>query len=227
MTPVAHSCALLVAVAAATAAAGCGSGMERSAEEGEAACPLRLPYATQVVTFRPGAGAGFGQDGLPGVVTGPPAPGLPSAGSLDVLSLGVDGEIVLGFGGRRIIDGPGADLVVFENAFWVAGDSSRPFAELGAVAVSLDGETWQEFPCDPGREGGFDPGCAGWRPRLQYDACDQVPLDPALCGGDPFDLADLGLAEARYVRVRDLAGGAAPTAGFDLDSVGAVHLSEE
>jgi hypothetical protein len=204
----------------------CGGPEGRRGESDEPG-PEHLPYADEVVSFRPGGGAGFGQDEMPAVVTGPPAPGPPSAGSLDVLSLGRDGEIVMSFSGRTVVDGPGADFVVFENPFWIGGDAGNPFAELGAVAVSPDGETWQEFPCDPGREDAFDPGCAGWRPRLRYDACATVPLDPEVCGGDPFDLADLGLSEARFVRIRDLQGGAAPSAGFDLDAIGAVHLSAE
>ena len=44
--------------------------------------------------------------------------------------------------------------------------------------------------------------------------------------GDAFDLAEVGLAEARWVRIRDLGtGGEAPSAGFDLDAVGAVHFA--
>ncbi len=205
--------------------AACGGGHRAKGDAG--GCPDHLPYADEVVAYRPGLGAGFGQEEMPEVVLGPPAPGPPSAGSLDVVSLGADGEIVMGFGGRSIVDGPGADLIVFENPFWVGGDPDRPFAELGAVAVSADGQIWQEFPCDPQREGSFDPGCAGWRPRLEFEACDAVPLDPTVCGGDPFDLADVGLAEVRFVRIRDLAGGSPPSAGFDLDAVGGVHLSEE
>jgi hypothetical protein len=46
------------------------------------------------------------------------------------------------------------------------------------------------------------------------------PTDPATAGGDPFDLADLGLAAARYVRVTDRPGDGAV---FDLDAVSIVH----
>ena len=52
-------------------------------------------------------------------------------------------------------------------------------------------------------------------------------LDPAVTGGDAFDLAELGLAEARFVRVRDVSEtGAPPTAGFDLDAIGVVNASD-
>lgn len=188
--------------------------------------PASLPYARNVVELAFGDGAGFGQADLPEVVLGPPQGRGPQAGSLDVLSLGVGGTIVLDFGPRDLVDGPGPDLVVFENPFWVGNDPTRVFAELGEVAVSLDGTTWSTFACDPAGTGeGRFPGCAGWTPTLAYDQLALVPLDPMLTGGDTFDLEDLGLERARYVRIRDLAEmGAAPSAGFDLDAVGAVHL---
>ena len=50
-------------------------------------------------------------------------------------------------------------------------------------------------------------------------------MDPESSGGDFFDLAELGLTSARYVRIRDLSGeGAAPSVGFDLDAVGLVSF---
>lgn len=187
-----------------------------------------LPYARGVVDFSPGAHAGHGQDGYPDVVLGPPDGLGTAAGSLDVLSLGVGGEIVLHFGALAIVDGEGPDFVVFENPFWPGGDPAAVFAEPGEVAVSEDGETWHVFTCDPlGAVGGRYPGCAGWTPTLGYDPQEVLPLDPVLTGGDAFDLAAVGLARARYVRVRDLAGasevGEDVTAGFDLDGVGLVH----
>jgi len=188
-------------------------------------CPEDLPYASEVISFDPGINAGYGQTKMPGVVLGPPTPGSPNSGSLDVLTLGVGGEIVLGFGERRIINGPGADFVVWENPFWQGGNPETPFAELGEVAVSDDGETWYTFPCEVEVEEGFDPMCAGWRPRSEFDPCTLVPLDPTLSGGDPFDLEGIGLEEVRFVRIRDLATeGGAPSAGFDLDAIGAVYL---
>ena len=143
------------------------------------------------------------------------------------MSLGEGGEIVLGFGDRVVVDGPGPDLVVFENTFWVGGDPAQTFAELGSVAVSVDGDVWHEFACDPSREQGYDVGCAGWRPRQLFEACAPPPLDADASGGDPFDLSELGVEEIRFVRVSDRGGaGLEPSAGFDLDAVGAVHLRD-
>ncbi|MEZ4265385.1 MAG: cell surface protein [Myxococcota bacterium] len=181
-------------------------------------------YATEVVTFSPGPGAGYGQSKLPGVVLGAPVVLSSAQGSPDVLSLGQGGEIVLGFGGRAIADGPGPDFVVFENAFFIGGDPTLVFAEAGEVSVSEDGATWHTFPC--AQDGDLaGAGCAGWTPARPFDTA-ALPLDPAVTGADAFDLADVGLGIARFVRVRDLSeGGEAPSAGFDLDAVGVVHFA--
>ena len=179
-------------------------------------------YASELVSYDPGPGAGFGQDQLPNIVLGPPDGRGPDAGGLDVLSLGQGGSIVLGFGDSTIVDGPGADFIVFENPFWISGDSDNVFAELGRVEVSEDGEIWSEFPCNTDtREG-----CAGWRPPLPYDPELVLPPDLTVCGGDGFDLADIGVAAARFVRVTDLGENAAsPSAGFDLDAIAIIHQS--
>jgi len=188
-----------------------------------------LPYVTEVVAFEPGDSAGYGQDDLPDVVLGPPRGKGEQVGSLHVLSLGVGGEIVLGFEPRAIVDEPGVDLVVFENAFWAGGDPSSVFAEPAEVAVSEDGEVWHTFACD--QDGDAErqfAGCAGWTPTLEYDAGELVPIDPEQTGGDRFDLAELGLSTARYVRIRDLSDqGEGTNAGFDLDAVGLVHFADE
>ncbi len=182
-----------------------------------------LPYAIEVVSFAPGPGAGFGDDLFPDVVLGPPMGLGETAGSLDVLSLGVGGAIVLAFG-EPIVDGPGPDIVVFENPFRISGSSGEVFAELGRVSVSDDGATWTAFPCVADAPADAWGTCAGWRPTLRYDPEVVRPLDPEMTGGDPFDLADIGVDEARFVRIDDLAtDGEGPTAGFDLDAVGFVR----
>ncbi len=183
-----------------------------------------LPFARSVTAFDDGDGAGFGQDAMPGVVLGPPRGGGLEGGSTDVVSLGVGGTIVVGFGDYTIVDGPGPDFVVFENAFWVQGDPSDVFFELGEVSVSDDGETWHTYPCDADATEPPWTGCAGWSPTRPFDPFD-LPLTPDRTGGDAFDLADLGLDEARFVRIRDLSTeGVPPTAGFDLDAIGLLHV---
>ena len=185
-------------------------------------------YAESVESFEPGRAAGYNQDKLPDIVLGPPH-SKKGEGSLDVLSLGSGGEIVLGFGSGGIADGPGPDFVVFENPFWPGGDPSQVFAELAEVSVSDDGETWHAFTCDAAGDGaGHFVGCAGFTPTAEFDPKTLVPLDPEKSGGDAFDLAELGLQRARFVKLRDLktlpAGG--NTSGFDLDAVCVIHAEQ-
>ena len=188
---------------------------------------LASPFPSSVVSFEEGSGAGFGKDRFPEVVLGPPQ-GAGNAGSLDVLSLGEAGEVVLRFDGIELVDGDGPDLLVFENPF-------TNWYETGVVAVSADGMTWFEWNCDPEDATGLYPGCAGvglvWsNPDNGID-----PTDPESAGGDAFDLADLDIPPAhladlgvrgfRYVRIRDSGrnryGGI--SGGFDLDAIAAVN----
>ena len=119
------------------------------------------------------------------------------------MSLGDGGSVTLGFGASAIVDGPGPDFIVFENAFQVSGDPGSVFAELATVEVSDDGQTWFTFPCTASAPPYGS--CAGWHPvyaNPDENAID--PLDPAVAGGDAFDLADAGLGIARFVRIRDV-----------------------
>jgi hypothetical protein len=187
-------------------------------------------FVTKVVSFLPGDCAGFGLPSMPDVVFGPPVGAGSGSGSLDVVSLGFRGEIVLSFEPNAIVDGPGADFLVFENAFWAAGNPEHPAAELAEVSVSEDGVTWKTFPCTPGPGPTYGT-CAGWRPVYSAPGDGTSPVDPATAGGDPFDLSDLGLTHARFVRVRDLGTVACPanpankptTNGFDLDAIAIVN----
>ena len=170
------------------------------------------PFADAIVSFSPGKDAGFGQDELPDIVLGPPLGGGASAGSLDVLSLGEGGEIILEFTDRIVVDGPGIDLLIFENPFpgWL---------EPGLVAVSEDGKTWHEWSCDVDAEPYT--GCAGVGAVLSHpDNCIDA-TDPTVAGGDGFDLAELGLSRARFVRIRDLVG--VGQGSFDLDAISIVN----
>lgn len=188
-------------------------------------------FATGVVagSFVPGDCAGFGISGMPGVVEGPPIGGGTDNGSLDVVSLGNGGSIVLSFGSNAIIDGPGADFLVFENPFLVSGgDPTSVFAEPGEVSVSDDGTTWKTFPCTATK---YPYGmCAGWHPVFSSPANGISPVDPAVAGGDPFDLKDIGITHARFVRIRDVSHETCPpqpnkvnTNGFDLDGIAIVN----
>ncbi len=186
-------------------------------------------FVTSVVSFTPGHCGGFGAPELPGIVMGPPDGAGDSQGSLDVVSLGVGGSIELSFAPNAIVDGPGVDFVVFENAFDIGGNPDDVYAEPGEVSVSDDGQTWHTFPCTA-TQAPYG-ACAGWHPVYSARNGTISPVDYPACGGDAFDLADVGVTRARYVRVRDMGYETCPTdpklrsnnAGFDLDAVAIVN----
>jgi hypothetical protein len=173
-----------------------------------------------VESVTPGAGAGFGADRFPEIIYGAPHGAGDHGGSTDVLSLGTDGEIVVGFGGSGIVDGEGADFIVFENAFLAGG---KPFKELAQISVSDDGATWTAFPCKQDALP-YD-GCAGWHPVYSSPGNDVSPYDPVAAGGDVFDLATIGVKSARFIKIVDQhnTGWSGGATGFDLDAVAVIH----
>ena len=192
---------------------GCASSDDSGATTGD-------PFADAVVSFEPGEGAGYGQDELPDVVLGAPNGTEAGAPSLDVLSLGDGGVIVLGLEDLSLTDGEGIDLLVFENPM-------EAWPETGVVAVSDDGETWTEWPCGAEDESDGFPGCAGV--GIVYAGPEGAdPTDPSAAGGDAFDLADIGVAHARFVRITDSGANTydGETGGFDLDAIAVVNGEE-
>ena len=207
------------------------------------------PFVDRVVGYAIGTGGGAGQEKLPGIVLGPPRGGGAFQGSTDTLSLGLGGWIVLEFTDNILVDRPGPDFTVFENPFFPAGlVTGPPFAEPGTVSVSADGVHFFAFPCHVD-EPPYYPGCAGVYPvfanatdptapsplvpcALPIESLVGVPVDtfvpPACSGGDTFDLAEVGLSVARFVRIdaSNLQPGAGGLAGFDLDAVAGVHSIE-
>jgi hypothetical protein len=207
---------------------------------------LADPFLDRVVSKTIGAGGGAGDDTK---VLGPPRGAGALQGSTDTLSLGLGGQIVVEFADNVVVDRPGPDLTVFENPFLVSGLTTLPpYAEPGTVSVSADGVHWRTFPCAVDQPP-YYPGCAGVYPvfanagdptapsplvpsTAPIDALVGVPIDtfvpPPGSGGDVFDLAAVGLAAARFVRVdasqidRRLGG----LSGFDLDAMAAVHSVE-
>ncbi|MET0791336.1 MAG: hypothetical protein ABW061_07415 [Polyangiaceae bacterium] len=180
-------------------------------------------FVTSVESFSPGPGSDFGQAALPEIVLGPPKGQGDASGSLDVVTLGNGGSITLGFAPSTIVDGPGPDFIVFENAFYVTGSTPpQSFAELGTVEVSEDGDTFRGFPCTAS-ESPYG-SCAGWHPVYANPDDNSIdPTDPSVAGGDAFDLADVGINEARYVRITDRVDLTGLNGSFDLDAVAIVH----
>ncbi|RMG42520.1 MAG: hypothetical protein D6718_13830 [Acidobacteria bacterium] len=213
-----------------------------------------LPDA--VVVWRaaePNPAQRFGAQNLPGIVSGPPGDSAPTAGSTSVASLGDRGTMTYALTDIVIEDRPGPDFIVFENAFFVGSVPTSPaddyviFDEPGTVEVSADGTSWIMFPYDPqaladahGRN--IDRalhlrlrGLAGITPTFTGNWT--VPDDPEVwdpngtggvsgAGGDAFDLATVGLAEARFVRITDAGaqnGFPGAAEGFDLDALVVLH----
>lgn len=212
-------------------------------------------FADRVASFVPGvvsAPPGF-NTWQPGILLGPPGEGTLISGSLAVMSLGHGGEVVLEFTDNEIIDGPGPDLILFENPFFCTAppqSASDPFSlniEPGIVAVSQDGVEFRTFPFDESALPEVNSLCAdqdlirrlsglmGITPNLSGDYT--VPDDPLVFdpdapagisghGGDAFDLATVGLTRARFVKIIDpsLETGIPGSAdGLDLDTVIAIH----
>jgi hypothetical protein len=204
------------------------------------------PFLDQVVQVTIGTGGGAGAAEK---VLGPPRGGGAFQGSSDTLSLGLGGQIVVEFADNAVVNGPGVDLTVFENPFLVSGLTTLPpYAEPGTVSVSADGVHWRTFPCAVDQPP-YYPGCAGVYPVFANadDPSSPSPLVPSTVpiadlvgvpidqfvpppgsGGDSFDLAAVGLAAVRFVRIdasqidRRLGG----LSGFDLDAMAAVHSVE-
>ena len=191
------------------------------------------PWADAVVLFQPGEGQNLGQspEYFPDNVLGPPDTNatftVASADPREILSLGLGGVIVLAFTDNLIIDGPGPDFTVFENAFirQFGPKAGLPFAEPAVVAVSKDGKTFVPFPYDSLSLEGL----AGVTPTNGR----ADPTNPDSSGGDAFDLSEVGLDTIRFIRLTDVTAMIKdnpdhpfwdPTlSGFDLDAVVAVH----
>ena len=105
----------------------------------------KSPFATKVVASFTNNNAGGGIFKVQNALGAPRGGGL-WAGSTHVHSLGAGGFLTLGFD-VTITDGPGADLVVFENPF-LTGAGSAVFAEAIYVEVSSDGKQFARFRSD-------------------------------------------------------------------------------
>src|SRR3989442_12887472 len=189
----------------------------------------------------------------PGIVLGPAGSATPTTGSLAVMSVGHGGTITLEFTDNEIVDGPGPDLIVFENPFFCTSvpasdaDPYSVFAEPGIVEVSEDGVNFTRFPFDASALAQVTSLCTdkallgrlvglfGITPNFTGNWTvpdDPLVFDPAAPGGvsghggDAFDLATVGLSRARFVRITDpnlSIGVPGPSEGLDLDAVVALH----
>ena len=144
-----------------------------------------------------------------------------------ITCLGAGGTITVGFPGF-IKNGPGADFVIFENAL------TDSFLECAFVEVSRDGVNYVRFP-----NHSLTPSAVN-----SFGSIDPTNIVGLGCKyrqpyGEPYDLTDVGLSDAAYVRLVDVVGDGsahdsdghsiydpypnAQTAGFDLDAIGVIN----
>lgn len=188
------------------------------------------PFADQVVQVTAGPHSAFD----PNLMLGQPQGFGSALGSFDIFSPGVGGSVVLRLTAVAK-DGPGTDLIVYENPFFVHGGSSPTdtFIECLFVEVSSNGISFARFPTayfgpvgphlGPlgqmlGVPSGWYRGFAGLYTVSAGPILDVDPLDVVDGGGDAFDFADLAnhplvlqgevqLDHIRYVRLVDVQGG--------------------
>lgn len=186
-----------------------------------------------VYSFTPGSGQNIGQseEYFPENIFGLPSRNaskdLGESNPNQILSLGLNGEIIVGFKDMQLLDGPGPDFIVFENAF------RNPFnnliyAEPAIVSVSDDGINFVEFPYDSATLQGL----AGVQPTNGK----ADPFDPEVSGGDKFDIADLGFEYITHIKIKDATEiiknnpshkyWDVTLTGFDLDAVVGLYLDD-
>ncbi|MEL7483028.1 MAG: GC-type dockerin domain-anchored protein [Planctomycetota bacterium] len=108
-----------------------------------AAAAHAQPFATEVVDYSPAPGQFVTNPDFndPTDALGPPST-LPDPATTETVTLGgLGGSITLRMT-RTVIDDPrnrlGLDAIVFGNAFYIAGDPNRRFAEPGLIEIALD-----------------------------------------------------------------------------------------
>lgn len=232
LTTSAFSCCLLLMTAIAVA----GPYPSYSDPAGYVLPSQIRAWATGVEDYSPAPGV-TPANANPSNSLGPVGGGLVSLGDLDATQIAdgvAPGSITLSFN-IPIVNGPGADFAVFENA-GTFFDNPYIFAELAYVEVSTDGQSFVRFPStslniEPDDNGVLDPNeltvpfgrdFAGIDTTNVHNLAGAHPEEV----GTPFDLSDLaGLPEVqqalvdlnniRYVRLVDIPGN-----GAFLDSHG-------
>ncbi len=179
------------------------------------------PWASYVHEYSFGAGQNTGQganyfpNNVLGAVSTSVSATSPSALPEEIVSLGRNGWVSVGFE-SPIINGIGADFTVFENAFQITGGLGI-FDEWLIVSISNDGENWFTFPYDSLTGTGM----AG---RTPTNGGNVNYLDATQSGGDSFDIGELGLNEVKYVRMQDATRfQSSDRLSAELDAVIALH----
>jgi len=153
---------------------------------------------------------------------------VPESTPEQILSIGIGGEIIVGFKDFFIVDGDGIDFVIFENAFFNPINEGI-FAEPAVVSVSLDGINYTEFPFDSATLVGL----AGITPTIGSVEPAKYPA----CGGDGFDISTIGMDKVKFIKIKDKSdliytlnednkfyNPKVLISGFDLDAVAGLNL---
>jgi len=179
------------------------------------------PWGDEIVFFNEGTNWNkLGQNFFPENVLGKPGQSFcpqsddPLFNPEEFLSLGDGGEIVIKFTNNRIINNAGVDFTIFGNASYSHTDSSIE-TRTGIVSVSQDGTTWYDFDYNAASLTGF----CGLTPTADWTS----PLNPYISGGDSFDLSDVGLSWASFVKIKDCGQITQDDGTFALDAVVAVN----
>lgn len=145
----------------------------------------------------------------------------------EILSIGLNGEIIVGLKHNLIIDKDGADFTIFENTF-INQFNEVVYAEPAIISVSKDGINYIEFPYDILTLEGL----AGTKPTIGSNN----PFNPLKSGGNAFDLATIGIDSVRYIKIKDITeqilnnpdhSNYDPTlSGFDLDAVAIINHTD-
>jgi len=173
-----------------------------------------------------GTGQEYGREYFPSNIFGLPDTAarvdIPTVDPKQIVSLGENGEIIVGWKNSYIVDGEGNDFYVFENCFTWGED--KLFAEPGIISVSKDGIHFIQFPFDSYTLDGM----AGKRPTYGTGTIVNGEF-----GGDGFDLRAIGMDSIRFIKIKDTTILVKsdtkhpyynPVAtGFDLDAIVGVH----
>jgi len=189
-------------------------------------------FIDTVYSFVPGSGQNAGQstEYFPNNIFGAPSGNaswtIPESRPEELCSIGIGGEIIVGIINGVIRNGEGVDFVIFENAFQRLIDN-KIFAEPAIVSVSQDGVNFITFPYNEWTLEGM----AGKTPTNGQIS----PFDYPNCGGDGFDLSNLGLDYITHIKIKDVSlivsiNETHPyyqpqflVSGFDLDAVSIIY----
>lgn len=160
-------------------------------------------------------------------------------GSLDVFVLGDGNYAVFTWKDKKIVNGKGDDLKIFENGFYVSNNKNIMSLDLATLSISKDGITWIEYPIEYDKnerknspEGKI--GFIGLTPV--YLNMENNFIHPSLeeAGGDGFDLSKADIKEGdyiKYIKIIDSGNnypdGQVGSNGVDIDGICAFYWINE